>query len=182
MKNLFCFTTTATSTLALTLALTLTFFTTPSVASNYPADMEFNTSCQERGPVKVCRGMQGGGYTSLHIYYKGALLKASGLKAYVQVNYLDGIRSGLFNMDPLYPAPYDTQATVRITGGCLVGKLGGCVTSGTQEMRDLLFWAQNHMILNALDLEVAFVSDSQELGWDNQGGFGINYKFSFPQM
>lgn len=169
------------STLAI--VFIITNVSSVSFSSNYPVDMTMKSECQNNGSVRLCRAVQYSGYAVLDIYYDGFLIKEPGLKAYIQINYQEESRSGLFTMRAYNPAPYATPAFVRITAGCIVGEMGGCKENGTSEMRNLLFWAQQptNYILNELDLEIAFVSDSQSAGWDNKNGFGTNYKFHFSQ-
>ncbi len=148
---------------------------TPSAPkSEYPGDYSIGYSCQTNGPVEVCRALQGGNLAVLDIRYKNGVLDARKVSAFVRVKYLYGNREGVF------PTLYFQEpfAQVRVTGGCLVGMLGGCARSGTAEMRDILQWAQTSSgTLNALDLEVAFVDDHGI--WDSR--FGANYAFHFDQ-
>lgn len=149
--------------------------TESTVKSGYPGDYSMGYSCQKNGPVEVCRAIQTGGLLAvLDIRYSNGVLDAKKVSAFVRVKYLDGNREGVFPT-LFYQQPF---AQVRVTGGCMVGVMGGCARSGTAEMRDLLQWAQTYGgTLNALDLEVAFVDDRGN--WDSR--FGANYAFHFDQ-
>jgi hypothetical protein len=155
----------------LALTISLFFASIMASASNYPGDMAIKKSCQENGPVKVCRAIQYPGFAVLDIAYSGTLTLDKDLSAYVKVNYQDGSKDILVPM-------HSNRA--RITGGCLVGIAGGCQVYGTEAMRDVLVWAQqpNDMILNALDLEIA-ITNGQGI-WDSN--LSENYHFHFSQQ
>jgi hypothetical protein len=158
-------------------------------ASNYPIYSETKQSCQTQaagaqGQVQVCRGMKmHDGSASLTVTYDGMLFKEPGLKVYVQINYMGHSRSELFPMTYMDYQHNSDRAIAQITGGCIYGQNQTCKVWGTPEMKNLLFWAQQPYVfkLNQLNLEVAFVSDNQELGWDNNGEPNKNYHFSFPE-
>lgn len=147
-------------------------------ASNYPADYNIKNSCTGEGPVKVCRSLQMGyGLAALDIQYNGALRNAPGLSVWVRVNYNNGSREILV---PMAVSSYGSVGVARITGGCLVGSLGGCAKPGTAEMRYLLEWAQQWGgTLNALSLDIAFVDGQGR--WDNSGRAYGSYHVNFPQ-
>ncbi len=146
-------------------------------ASNYPSnygtviDSEY---AQDGGPVKIVRSVHYVGAIELNVYYEGALKDAPNLTALVIVHYQDGDRQLRVPMKRVEFSNY-SQATV--TNGCLVGMPGGCAQDSSPEMKDLLFWANHGMHLNALNVEVAF--DAGNGQWDSRGG--ANYKFNtFP--
>jgi hypothetical protein len=145
-------------------------------ASEYPADSNIKYSCQTQRAVRVCRSMQSMyGLAALDISYSGDLAGSPGVSAVVRVNYLDGVRQLTVPLERAY-----RTSVARITGGCLVGTLGGCAKRGTAEMRDLLVWAQQSGgKLNALDVEVSFVD--QYGHWDNNGRPYGSYRFLFPE-
>lgn len=148
-----------------------------SPKSGYPTDYSINSQCQTNGPVTVCRALQVGPRLAvLDITYAGGILDPMKVSAFVKANYRDGARQGIFQR--LNVGPFDI-ARIRVTGGCVVGQLGGCAQSGTAEMRNLLLWAQQwDGTLNALDLEIALVDAAGN--WDSL--FGTNYKFHFDQQ
>ncbi len=153
-------------------------------ASEYPMDYETMQTCKHNGPVTVCRAMKThDGSASLQVWYDGKLLNEPGLRAYVQVNYLEGSRSATFAMGFIDQQHNTDTSLVQITGGCLRADAKSCQQWGSPEMKNLLFWAQQpyQFKLNKLDLEVAFVSENAEKGWDNNGGYGNNYHFSFDE-
>lgn len=157
----------------------VSFFSSLVVASNYPSDMEIKSECQEKGAIRVCRGMQISGFAVLNIYYNGFLKNVESLRVYVKINYKDGSRAETFPMIQIPSTTSDTHSFVKITGGCLIGSMGGCKVTGTPEMKNLLLWAQQpyNYILNELSLELAFFADGYE--WDNNLGYGSNYRFHF---
>lgn len=148
-------------------------------ASEYPSDYSANSSCQTQDPVTVCRAVQiGPKLAVLDIYYSGRLRNSSKISAWIKINYADGNRQATFQMTPYNPE--NQQFHFRVTGGCLVGTLGGCEQRGTEQMRDLLAWAQQYNgKLNALDLNLAFFNDNGI--WDNNNNPGGNYHFYFPE-
>jgi hypothetical protein len=145
-----------------------------SPQSEYPYDYATLGECQQSGPVRLCRAYQMFyGLAVLDIDYAGQAVDRESMSAFVRVNYQDGPRQGAF---PLRLPGASGQ--VRVTGGCLVGKLGGCEQQGTAAMRDLLQWAQRpDRGLNALDVEIAVVDGAGH--WDSQDG--ANYRFHFAE-
>lgn len=158
------------------LALNIMFLGAAAMASNYPADYPVYSDTRQDGPVKIQRSLQGGGYVALEIDYTGELSHAnSPLWVTVIANYTDGQRVHSF------PMVNDGNGTyhVRVTNGCLVGKLGGCAAEGTPEMKDLLQWASDYgYTLNALDVEFTFSTENGQ--WDPSQY--RNYRFQFPHI
>jgi hypothetical protein len=147
------------------------------MASEYPPTYQVGKSTQSNNIVGVTRGMQLANEAAvLDITYTGPLLSHPGLSIWVKVNYSNGARTATF---ALTPQASGNSAEVVITGGCLVsGSNESCATPGTQQMKDLLAYAQNGTTLNALNMEVAFF-DGQG-NWDNY--YGSNYHIFFPQQ
>lgn len=159
------------------LVISLNFLSVGAFASQYPATYQISRSNQTSGPVVVSRGMEiGYRQAVLDITYSGKLATHKGLKAWVQIHYNDSSPSATFLVTPQAMGHF---AEVRITGGCLRSdEQGNCAELGTQQMRDLLIYAQNGSTLNALDGEVAFVDVDGH--WDNNSG--SNFHFKFPQQ
>jgi hypothetical protein len=156
------------------LVLIVVLISSMAAASQYPADTAFKTSCQDNGPVKVCRGMQIGGDLVVTVYYKGVLANAPQLGLLIQANYQDGARQARFSM-----ATQGNMKYVRVTNGCLVASPeAGCKVRGTPVMGYILFWGQRGTFFNALSLDVAFFNPQGD--WDNNGSYGNNYHFQFP--
>ncbi len=143
-------------------------------SSNYPADLPKRSDFQSHGPAHIQRDLQYSGAIALNVEYRGELSKSSSVAVVLKIIYHDGIREALFEMTPV-----EGGWTTRVTNGCLVGMMGGCQTQGTDEMKDLLFWASRvPMTLNALHVELAFVDDQGK--WDNNNG--SNYIFVFGEL
>jgi hypothetical protein len=156
------------------LVSSILIFASFSAASNYPSDMTmFTDPVKVVGPLSITRGMQYSGYTVLEIYYNGYLKDISSpIYLTAVAHYQKGDVTHTFKMQPR-----NGQFYVRLTKGCLIGKLGGCETWGTTEMQDLLYFADYYTRLNALDIDFAI---SNEMGqWDSN--LDANYQFHFPQ-
>ena len=134
--------------------------------------------CAQNGPVRICRSLQVAyNLAVIDIEYDGFLVaKNSKISLWIQVNYLNGSKRLTLPLSMNFHSKWGA----RITGGCLVGQLGGCALGGTVEMRDFLIWAQqNNGILNQLDLNFAFVNEKGE--WDNNNRAFGSYHITFPQ-
>ncbi len=167
-----------TSLLFLTVAACAKPSDNSTVKSEYPYDMATFVSCQSDGPVRLCRGSQiSYALPVLDITYENGVLEPKKLSVFAKINYQNGARQATFaKLDGRGP---DDVAFFRLTGGCLVGKLGGCEQAGTAPMRDLLQWAgRSGGALNALDVALAFVDDAGT--WDSH--YGANYRFHFDQQ
>lgn len=149
-------------------------FSSVGYTSNYPSDMTmYQDPVKAVGPLSITRGMQYSGYVVLEINYNGYLKNiASPIFLTAIAHYQNGDVVRTFKL-----APRNGQFHVRLTKGCLVGKLGGCETWSTPDMQALLYFADYFSHLNALDIDFAV---SNQLGqWDSN--FGENYQFHFPQ-
>jgi len=160
------------------LMMFISHYTFLSNASEYPADYSIKSQCAQNGPIRICRALQVAyNLAVVDIEYDGFLVsKSSKLFLWIQVNYLNGSKRLTLPLSMNFHSKWGA----RITGGCLVGQLGGCALSGTAEMRDFLLWAQqNNGILNQLDLNFAFVNEKGE--WDNNNRAFGSYHVTFPQ-
>lgn len=158
------------------IAMITSFNASLSMAKKHPPDYAIKKSCQNQGPVKVCRALQTwSNLAVLDIFYNGYLKNSQGLSIWIKVNYLDGSRTLSI------PVILNSLGSVRITGGCLVGRSKRCEILGSKKFKDLLVYAQRaDGTLNALDLEIAFFDDYGS--WDNNGSSHGSYHFYFPQQ
>ncbi len=155
--------------------LAMLIFSPWAVASNYPSDMPIWSDSQTMDGAHIERQMQGSGAVALNIKYTGSLANSSGVSVLIMINYYDGQRQLLIPMNN-----FGSHWEVRVTNGCLIGMLGGCEQYGTDEMRELLYWASwqrpGKMFLNRLSVGLAFVNDNGQ--WDSRDG--RNFSFDFP--
>jgi hypothetical protein len=151
-------------------------------ASNYPGDYAIKSTCQTQGPVKVCRSLQTNyNLAVVDVSYTGSLASSPDVKMWIQASYQDGpvstTVSPVAQVPTVSPAAQVKWAEFRVTGGCMVGILGGCTSYGSPEMADVLKWAQQmDGKLNALEIDIAFTDDNS---WDNNGVDYGTYHFSF---
>lgn len=138
-------------------------------------DFEINLECRRSGSnVEICRSYQINYKTGLHIIYRGDELRnAPRVTVLVRAKYQNGIRDARFPMVKQAGGSW----YVMISNGCLKGKKSGCEVSGTDEMKNLLYWADGNQRFNALDVEVAF--EDNQGHWDSR--HGTNYQFNFHQ-
>jgi hypothetical protein len=155
--------------------LTLTvFFSLSTMASNYPSDMTmFQEQPVTQGPLTVTRGLQYSGKAVLEIDYNGYLKNIdSPIYLTATVHYQNGDVTKVFQMQN-----WGSVYHVRLTAGCLVGAMGGCAAIGTDDMKDLLVYAQYANRLNGLDIDFAVSNSFNQ--WDSS--LGGNYSFHFLQ-
>lgn len=147
---------------------------TSQLASNYPPDYSWNSTCAYNEILEVCRS-ENGVSSFMKIYYKGNLMNSTNLRAFVKLNG----REGFFGS---FTAAMDGRRPLTLSNASYNcrpqydehGVVSYNCEKPTDEMKGLFFFAKDQIgRFNAWDVEIAIVD--QDNKWDSN--LGANYKF-----